>query len=210
MFCTNTGFEPLGPTCCPDRQPALKLFSELQELPEDGVPGHRKPLSPFPCLCSHAREGVVGILAHMGVFWCPCDLPLQLQALHLCHRLLALRSCSKQPPWPDSLSGEHHLGESGTTAPWELPFLSFPQDAVKISPPLLFPLRKLVLLSEPQEDSCESQQFSAGEPCKLSKGVKACFCRSGDRRVRQTLLAALSLIEPFSSHSQTWKPWMWF
>lgn len=100
------------------------------------------------------------------------------------------------------------------TALWELPFSSFAQGAVKICPPLLFPLWRLLLVSEPQEDSCESQQFSAGgahvEPCKVSKGVRACSCRSRDLRVRQTPLSALSLMGPLSSCSQTWKLWMGF
>lgn len=165
---------------------------------------------PFSPALAPAPGKQGGILAHSGTFWCPCDLPLHLEPLNLLPQARGLEILQQ----PTTLPGEHRLGEAGTPALWELPFSTFPQGAVKICPPLPFPLWRLLLLSEPREDSCESQSFSAGgalrEPRKVSKGVQACSCRSEGLRVRQTPPSALSLTRSLSSCSQTWKPWMGF
>lgn len=64
---------------------------------------------------------------------------------------------------------------------------------------------------QPQEDSYELQWVSAGvihgEPCKVSKGVRVCFCSREDLRIRQTPLTAAGSL---SSHSQAERPWMGF
>lgn len=68
-----------------------------------------------------------------------------------------------------------------------------------------------MVLSEPQEDSCELQWVSAGvihrEPYKVSKGVRDGFCRREELKITQTPLTAAGSL---SSHSQAERPWTGF
>lgn len=94
--------------------------------------------------------------------------------------------------------------------PWELPFSSLLQDAVKFAL-LCCSLCGGSWLSLGHRRIPELQWVSAGaihrEPCQVSKGVRVCSCRREDLRIRQTPLTAAGSL---SSHSQAERPWVGF